>query len=129
MTFTFKAFASVSVIILARPTLFLSVFFVFGNIFLGLLSPYAWNTSSPYQQNRDFDFFKSRKDPLGVAYRIIQSKTAIGSGGLFGEKGGARHSNPFKVFTCSRVRLYIISYRRRIRVCNLCFGFIIDRFL
>ena len=28
------------------------------------------------------------KDPLGVAYQIIQSKTAIGSGGLFGKGWG-----------------------------------------
>ena len=67
---------------------FLSVFLFFGNIFLGLLSPYAWNTLSPYQQNRILTFLNPEKDPLGVAYQIIQSKTAIGSGGLFGKGWG-----------------------------------------
>ena len=88
MTFTFWAFLLGSVIILARPTLFLSVFLFFGNIFLGLLSPHAWNTLSPYQQNRILTFLNPEKDPLGVAYQIIQSKTAIGSGGLFGKGWG-----------------------------------------
>ena len=88
MSFTFWAFILGSVIILARPTLVLSVFLFFGNIFLGLLSPYAWNTLSPYQQNRILTFLNPEKDPLGVAYQIIQSKTAIGSGGLFGKGWG-----------------------------------------
>ena len=88
MSFTVWAFILGSVIILARPTLLLSVFLFFGNIFLGLLSPYAWNTLSPYQQNRILTFLNPEKDPLGVAYQIIQSKTAIGSGGLFGKGWG-----------------------------------------
>ena len=88
MTFTFWAFLLGSVIILARPTLFYQYFLFFGNIFLGLLSPYTWNTLSPYQQNRILTFLNPEKDPLGVAYQIIQSKTAIGSGGLFGKGWG-----------------------------------------
>ncbi|MFL3007137.1 MAG: FtsW/RodA/SpoVE family cell cycle protein [Candidatus Neomarinimicrobiota bacterium] len=88
LSFTFWAFVLGSVIIVARPTLFLSVFLFFGNIFLGLLSPFAWNTLSPYQQNRILTFLNPEKDPLGVAYQIIQSKTAIGSGGLFGKGWG-----------------------------------------
>ena len=46
----------------------------FGNIFLGLLSPFAWNTLSKYQQNIILTFLNPEKDPLGVAYQIIQSK-------------------------------------------------------
>ena len=88
LSFTFWAFVLGSVIIVARPTLFLSVFLFFGNIFLGLLSPFAWNTLSPYQQNRILTFLNPEKDPLGVAYQIIQSKTAIGSGGLLGKGWG-----------------------------------------
>ena len=88
LSFTFWAFILGAVIIIARPTLFLSVFLFFGNIFLGLLSPFAWNALSPYQQNRILTFLNPEKDPLGVAYQIIQSKTAIGSGGLFGKGWG-----------------------------------------
>ncbi len=88
LSFTIWAFFLGSVIILSRPTLILAVFLFFGNIFLGLLSPLAWNTLSAYQQNRILTFLNPEKDPLGVAYQIIQSKTAIGSGGLFGKGWG-----------------------------------------
>ena len=87
-SFTGWAFCLGFTIILARPTLILSVILFFGNIFLGLLSPYAWSALSPYQQNRILTFLNPEKDPLGVAYQIIQSKTAIGSGGLFGKGWG-----------------------------------------
>ena len=43
---------------------------------------------SSYQQNRIITFFNPEEDPLGAAYQIIQSKTAIGSGGLFGKGWG-----------------------------------------
>ena len=32
-----------------------------------------------------FDFFESDRDPLGAGYQIIQSKIAVGSGGIFGK--------------------------------------------
>jgi rod shape determining protein RodA len=39
----------------------------------------------PYQQNRVLIFFNPESDPLGAGYHIMQSKIAIGSGGLFGK--------------------------------------------
>ena len=88
LSFTIWALILGAVIVIARPTLGLSVFLFFGNIFLGLLSPLAWNALSAYQQNRILTFINPEKDPLGVAYQIIQSKTAIGSGGLLGKGWG-----------------------------------------
>ncbi len=38
----------------------------------------------PYQKLRIITFFDPDKDPLGAGYQIIQSKIAIGSGGIFG---------------------------------------------
>jgi rod shape determining protein RodA len=38
-----------------------------------------------YQKARVFTFLKPESDPLGTGYNIIQSKIAIGSGGLFGK--------------------------------------------
>jgi len=76
------------VIILARPTLLVSIILFFGNIFLGLISPLAWNSLTKYQQGRIISFLNPEKDPLGAAYQIIQSKTAIGSGGMFGKGWG-----------------------------------------
>ena len=88
LSFTIWAIILGGVILLSRPTLLMSIILFFGNIFLGLLSPYAWNSLSPYQQNRITTFLNPEKDPLGAAYQIIQSKTAIGSGGLFGKGWG-----------------------------------------
>ena len=90
-TFPFSLWAIIlgAVIIASRTTLIMSIILFFGNIFLGLLSPYAWNSLSPYQQKRIITFLNPEKDPLGAAYQIIQSKTAIGSGGVFGKGWGA----------------------------------------
>jgi rod shape determining protein RodA len=49
-----------------------------------LLSPLLWNLLKPYQQNRIQIFLNPDLDPLGKGYHIIQSKIAIGSGGLKG---------------------------------------------
>ena len=48
-----------------------------------------WNSFfTQYQRNRILTLFNPEKDPLGAAYQIIQSKTAIGSGGVFGKGWG-----------------------------------------
>ncbi|UJF18821.1 rod shape-determining protein RodA [Vibrio sp. SS-MA-C1-2] len=39
----------------------------------------------PYQKTRVLTLFNPESDPLGAGYHIIQSKIAIGSGGLFGK--------------------------------------------
>ena len=39
----------------------------------------------PYQKSRILTFLNPERDPLGAGYQIIQSKIAIGSGGLFGK--------------------------------------------
>ena len=39
----------------------------------------------PYQKSRILTFFDPERDPLGAGYQIIQSKIAIGSGGIFGK--------------------------------------------
>ncbi len=88
LSFTIWALILGVVIFLARPKIFVSVLLFFGNIFLGLLSPFIWNSLTKYQQNRIITFLNPEKDPLGAAYQIIQSKTAIGSGGIFGKGWG-----------------------------------------
>ena len=49
------------------------------------LMPIAWNFLYEYQKKRVAIFFNPEQDPLGSGYNIIQSKIAIGSGGLFGK--------------------------------------------
>ena len=89
VSFTIWAIILGGIIIGARQTMIMSITLFFGNIFLGLISPLAWNSLSSYQQGRIISFLNPEKDPLGVAYQVIQSKTAIGSGGIFGKGWGA----------------------------------------
>ena len=44
-----------------------------------------WNFMKDYQKQRVLTLFNPDQDPLGAGYNIIQSKIAIGSGGLFGK--------------------------------------------
>ena len=53
-------------------------------IFLALL-PIAISFLKTYQKSRILTFLNPERDPLGAGYQIIQSKIAIGSGGLFGK--------------------------------------------
>ena len=88
ISFTVWAVVLGLVIVVSRSRIIISIILFFGNIFLGLLSPYAWNSLTKYQQGRILSFLNPEKDPLGAAYQIIQSKTAIGSGGIFGKGWG-----------------------------------------
>ena len=48
-------------------------------------APIAIAFLKPYQKSRILTFLNPDSDPLGAGYQIIQSKIAIGSGGLFGK--------------------------------------------
>lgn len=50
----------------------------------GLL-PVLWHFMRDYQKQRVLTFLNPENDPLGAGYHIIQSKIAIGSGGLYGK--------------------------------------------
>jgi rod shape determining protein RodA len=50
-----------------------------------LFAPILWYFLHDYQKKRIFTFLNPERDPLGSGYHIIQSKIAIGSGGLFGK--------------------------------------------
>jgi len=52
------------------------------------LAPVLWHFMHDYQRLRVLTFFNPESDPLGAGYHIIQSKIAIGSGGLFGKGWG-----------------------------------------
>ena len=47
--------------------------------------PIFWHFLHDYQRNRILTFLNPERDPLGTGYHIIQSKIAIGSGGLIGK--------------------------------------------
>ena len=48
-------------------------------------APLLWYSMKEYQKQRVMTLFDPEKDPLGAGYHIIQSKIAVGSGGLFGK--------------------------------------------
>ncbi len=53
---------------------------------LAISLPLYWHYGmKPYQKDRVVTFLNPESDPLGKGYQIIQSKTAIGSGGLYGK--------------------------------------------
>jgi len=66
-------------------------------IALGLVAiPIAWQFLKPYQKQRIFTFLDPESDPLGAGYHTLQSKIALGSGGISGKgfmKGSQAHLN------------------------------------
>ena len=78
-----------TIILLGLAILFyvgISLKFVFISL-LTLISsvPLIWQQLYDYQKNRILVFLNPEIDNLGSGYQIIQSKIAIGSGGLFGK--------------------------------------------
>lgn len=59
---------------------------IIGLIVAGLAStPLLWHFMHDYQRQRVLTMLNPESDPLGSGYHIIQSKIAIGSGGLYGK--------------------------------------------
>jgi len=55
------------------------------NLLSGLLYPVFWNRLQPYQRMRITGFISPSHDPQGIGWQLLQSKIAIGSGGLIGK--------------------------------------------
>ncbi len=58
--------------------------------------PLGWQFLHAYQKQRIFTFLNPETDPLGAGYHILQSKIALGSGGMFGKgfrEGTQSHLN------------------------------------
>jgi rod shape determining protein RodA len=52
---------------------------------IALAAPIAYHHLHDYQRARITTFFNPESDPLGAGYNILQSKIALGSGGMWGE--------------------------------------------
>src|SRR3569832_284736 len=52
---------------------------------LAAIAPVLWYFLHDYQRQRVITFLNPETDPLGTGYHIIQSKIAIGSGGIYGK--------------------------------------------
>ena len=60
--------------------------YFFYSILISIISlPFIISFLKPYQKLRVLTFLNPDRDPLGAGYQIIQSKIAVGSGGLFGK--------------------------------------------
>jgi len=60
-------------------------YFIYSFFTFICLAPVVIIFLKPYQKLRILTFFNPEKDPLGAGYQLIQSKIAIGSGGLLGK--------------------------------------------
>lgn len=58
------------------------------NILAGYTSSMVWNHLEPHQQKRVETFINPLSDPKGDGYQVLQSMTAIGSGGIYGKGYG-----------------------------------------
>ena len=86
--YVFASFIIGSTLLIHRfmRQLWLTIAMAVVNISAGLLMVYFWeNFMRPYQKARITTFLNPESDPLGDGWNIIQSKIAIGSGGLTGK--------------------------------------------
>ena len=63
---------------------FIVIMFII-NVSVGLVTPLTWNNLKPYQQQRILTYVNRQLDPRGSGYQVLQSKVAIGSGGIYGK--------------------------------------------
>ena len=68
-----------------RPYLWEGLAVVTANVAMGVFALPFWNRLAPYQQNRLLAFLNPEVDPRATGWHVIQSKVAVGSGGLFGK--------------------------------------------
>ena len=75
----------VALVIWARTYLREGVALLLTNVAMGVVAPLLWDKMKPYQQRRLLVFLDPSADTKASGYQIMQSKVAIGSGGLFGK--------------------------------------------
>ena len=68
-----------------RPYVWEGLTVMLTNVVMGVLALPLWQRLAPYQQNRLLAFLNPEVDPRATGWHIIQSKVAIGSGGLLGK--------------------------------------------
>ncbi len=75
-----------AVIFLVRPGRLMTAAIVVVNLAVAVGAPYLWeNKLHDYQRRRILTFLNPDMDKLGAGYQVMQSKVAIGSGGLNGK--------------------------------------------
>ena len=85
LSFVFWIGLILSLLWIARKSLRFIVIMFLLNVSVGLASPIMWSSLKPYQQQRILSYVDRQLDPRGSGYQVLQSKVAIGSGGLYGK--------------------------------------------
>jgi len=60
-------------------------YFITAFVMTAVTAPFLWTLLKTYQKKRILVFLNPNSDPLGAGYTAIQSRIAVGSGGLFGK--------------------------------------------
>jgi rod shape determining protein RodA len=98
----------VALLAFARPKLSLLLVMLALNGVVAFELPHLWNRLHDYQKRRIETFVNPDNDPYGAGYQIIQSKIAIGSGGVMG-KGYLKGSQKALAFLPMRHTDFIYS--------------------
>jgi hypothetical protein len=78
-------------------------------------APLAWPFLREYHRKRFMTFLDPEADPLGAGWNIIQSKIAVGSGGLFGKGWGQGTQSRLEFLPEHTTRLHLCGAGRGVR--------------
>jgi rod shape determining protein RodA len=83
-----------------------------------VLVPSSWFLLKDYQKSRIETFFDPSRDPKGEGYQIIQSKIAIGNGGMWGKGVSAGNSDQAAVPPRASYGFHLLGFRRGAWFCR-----------
>ncbi|MDB5106128.1 MAG: putative rod shape-determining protein RodA [Fibrobacteres bacterium] len=76
----------IAIIVVSRINLKIAALLLLANIVAGYGAIFVWNkVLYEHQRGRIMTFVDPQRDPLGAGYQVLQSKVAIGSGGMMGK--------------------------------------------
>ena len=87
-------------------------YFIYSFITFLISLPFIISFLKPYQKLRILTFLDPDRDPLGAGYQIIQSKIAIGSGGLDG-KGFLKGTQSYLDFYQKNTQILYLLYSQK----------------
>ncbi|MBK7103852.1 MAG: rod shape-determining protein RodA [Ignavibacteriae bacterium] len=90
-TFLICMILVIALLVYFKKNVFVNASIIVLNISAAYLMDYGINFLKPHQQKRIETFINPLADPLGAGYNIMQTKVAIGSGGIWGK--GFLHGN------------------------------------
>jgi rod shape determining protein RodA len=83
--FLITIIATIILLLIMRENRLFSALIFSATVLVGVTVQFMFGKLAPHQQKRILTFLNSDYDPLGAGYNVIQSKIAIGSGGIFGK--------------------------------------------